>query len=70
MRVKGGKRMQALSNKYGMSGSSKHTKASDRFDVRMEIARQTSENVKSLSDAICNKLLRNTLNEIYGRKKR
>lgn len=63
--------MQAISDKYKASMMPKNAKASDRFTVRTEIARQVTRNVTSLSSKLCKSLIQDTLNDIYGdRKKR
>ena len=70
MRVRGGKKMQAINEKYKTSIAPKSTKASDRFAVRTEIARQVSRNVTNLSDKLCKSLIQDTLNDIYGDKRK
>lgn len=70
MRLRGGKKMQAISEKYKASMMPKNTKASDRFTVRTEIARQVTRNVTSLSSKLCKSLIQDTLNDIYGDRKK
>lgn len=67
---KGGRKMQAISNKYCSNVQRKDCKASDRFDIRVEIARGVSRNVSALNSELCNDLLKKTLKGIYGKDKR
>lgn len=62
--------MQAISDKYKASMMPKNAIASDRFTVRTEIARQVTRNVTILSSKLCKSLIQDTLNDIYGDRKK
>lgn len=70
MRLRGGKKMQAISEKYNVSMMHKNTKASDRFIVRMDIARQVNQNVTNLSSELYKNLIQNLLNGTYEERKK
>jgi len=70
MRNRGGKKMQAMSSKYGQSAKHTEIKASDRFDVRIKIARQVTHNVADLNDKLYRSLMREVMKDIYGKRKK
>ena len=70
MRLRGGKKMQAISEKYKASMIPKNTKASDRFATRTEIARQVSRNVTNLSNQLCKNLIQTAMDDVYGSRKK
>ena len=69
MRNKGGKKMQAISNKYSVKKENREASASERFNVRVEIARQASRNITALNAKLCDSLLK-TMKDMYGSSKR
>lgn len=69
MRIRGGKKMQAISNKY--SNIQRRTpKVSERFEARVEIAQEVSRNLTALNNQLCSDLCRTVTKEIYGKSKR
>lgn len=62
--------MQAISKKYDFNADHRERKASDRFDARVEIARQVSRNVTALNGKLCDSLMKEATKSMYGRTKR
>lgn len=69
MRNRGGKKMQAISNKYDFKRQQEQCKASDRFDMRVAIAKQVSHNVISLSGKLCDDVIKEMMKDVYRKKR-
>ena len=70
MRKKGVIRMQAVSKKYCPSIDHRESSPSERYNVRVEIAREVSRNVTTLNGELCSNLLKKTMGSIYCKDKR
>ena len=70
MRNKGGKKMQVLSNKYSPKVECRESSASDRFNARVQIARQVTRNITALNGELCLNIMEKTMKGLYGKGKR
>lgn len=61
--------MQAVSKKYCSGIVHGESSPSERFNVRVEIAREVSYNVTALNHELCDDLLKKTMGSVYNRDK-
>lgn len=70
MRRKGVNKMQAVSKKYCSGIAHRKSSPSDRFNVRVEIAREVSRNVVMLNNELCDNLLKKTMESVFASDKK
>ena len=73
MRRRGGRKMQAVRDKYGYKSehvSSKYEdmKASERFDLRIKCAQNVTDDVVAMSEKMYKMMMEQIFKEIYGKK--
>lgn len=62
--------MQVLDNRYRQKMERKECSASERFDVRVEIAQQVTREVVILNDTVYHNIVKKTLRELYGKERK